>query len=167
MLLLFKIKRLKMKSIFLLFLSFFLLTTNAIANEKEVLLTITSKDKIILLTRKDLQRFNQTTIKQVTFWTKGETSFTGPLLRDILDKYELKGKNFVASAYNDYKVTIPTKDFYDYDVIIASHVNNKELTVRSKGPLWLMYPWGENGELDQKTYYSRAIWQMTKANIDD
>lgn len=156
-----------MKSIFLLFLSFFLLTSSATASDKEVLLTITSKDKTIRLTRKDLERFNQTSIKQETFWTQGETTFTGPLLRDILDKYELKGKKFIARAYNDYKVTIPTKDFYDYNVIIASHVNNKELTVRTKGPLWLMYPWGENNELDQKIYYSRAIWQMTKANIND
>ena len=167
MLFLFKIKRLKMKSIFLVLFSLFILSSNSLANEKEVLLTLTSGEKTIHLTRKDLERFNQITIKQVTFWTKGQTSFTGPLLRDILDKYKLKGKKFVASAYNDYKITIPTKDFYNYDVIIASHVNNKELTVRTKGPLWLMYPWGENTELDQKTYYSRAIWQMTKANIND
>jgi len=157
----------KIQSIIFVFLALIYSTQTLTAKEENILLRISDANKTKTFTRKDLSSYKQFSITQETFWTDGATTFKGPLLKDILTKNAFTGKFLTAIAYNDYKVKIPREDFYSYNVILATHVNGKEITVRSKGPLWLIYPWGNHTELDQKIYYARSIWQLVKATVHD
>ena len=63
-------------------------------------------------------------------------------------------------ALNDYRVDIPADDVRRYDVIVAHQLNGQALTVRDKGPLFLMYPFDRHPELRNSVYFSRCIWQL-------
>lgn len=115
--------------------------------------------------RKSLEAFPQRTIKTETPWTTGVTSFSGPLLRDVLQEVKTQGGTLKCTAVNDYSVTIPRQDSKLYDVIIAMKRNGENMSTREKGPLWIIYPWSENSSLWNETYFSRAIWQLRDIEI--
>ncbi|MFO1352154.1 MAG: molybdopterin-dependent oxidoreductase [Gammaproteobacteria bacterium] len=100
-----------------------------------------------------------------TPWTDSMTTFEGPLLRDVLDQVGARGDTLDASALNDYRIQIPRADARQYPVIVALKMNGEELRVRTKGPLWIIYPWSEFPELQAETYYQRSIWQLRRIAV--
>lgn len=112
-----------------------------------------------------LKSLPQKKIVTDTPWTEGQVSFEGPLLRDVLRLVGAKGASIRAVAINDYFVEIPTQDVEEYDVILAMRLNENDLNVRSRGPLWVIYPWKDNENLRSETYYSRSIWQLMRIEI--
>ncbi len=112
-----------------------------------------------------LKSLPQITIVTDTPWTEGQIRFEGPLLRDVLELVGADGKSLRAIAINDYFVEIPATDAEMYDVILAMRLNDSDLNVRSKGPLWVIYPWKDNENLRSETYYSRSIWQLMRIDV--
>ncbi len=112
-----------------------------------------------------LDAFPAHTINTTTPWTDGEVTFEGPLLRDIMKSIGATGKTLKAIAHNDYSVNIPVEDYLRYDVIIATKRDGKEMTLRTKGPLWIIYPWDSHEELKTELYHSRSIWQLKALEI--
>lgn len=107
----------------------------------------------------------QYTVKSETPWNEGVTEFAGPLLRDVLQMAGANGDNLLMTAINDYQVTVPVSDTKDYNCILAMSIEGTLLTVRTKGPLWLIYPWDMFDELRTETYYSRSIWQLKDIDV--
>ena len=65
-----------------------------------------------------------------------------------------------AVALNDYRAEIPATDFAAYGPILATRVDGTPLRVRDKGPLWVVYPWSANPQIDNIEFHSRSIWQV-------
>jgi hypothetical protein len=85
----------------------------------------------------------------------------GPLMRDVLKAAGIEGTHAAAVALDKYEVEIPMADFSTLDVIAAIEIDGKRLTVRSKGPAWIIYPTGEHTELQKDPVYeARSIWQL-------
>jgi hypothetical protein len=101
-----------------------------------------------------------------TPWFKEPVKFTGPLLRDVLQALKADGKTVNAIALNDYKVAIPISDALQYDVLLARQINGRVITVREKGPVFIIYPFDSAPELRNLTYYSRSIWQVKALGIE-
>jgi hypothetical protein len=112
-----------------------------------------------------LESLPQETVATVTPWTDGQTTFTGPLARAVLNLVGAAGTRVEAVALNDYGVVIPTGDFEDYRVILAMLMNGKPMGVRDKGPLWVIYPWSEHPELQTDVVHGRSIWQLKAMNV--
>jgi len=100
-----------------------------------------------------------------TPWTDGVVSFSGPLLRDVLALAGAAGDTLHMTAANDYQVDVPMDDAGKYELILAMSMNGEPLTVRTKGPLWLIYPWDKRDELRTETYYSRSVWQLIAIEV--
>jgi len=130
-------------------------------------LTQFNSDKKLLLDRETLLSFEQMDIKTTTLWTDGESTFSGPLLKDVLQSAGNFGKVISAIAVNEYSIQIPIADIQNYPVILALKQDGKLLSVREKGPLWVIYPWSSYNELKQDKYYSRSIWQLNKITMHD
>jgi hypothetical protein len=113
-----------------------------------------------------LQKIGVRTVKTATPWTNGVNEFFGVLVRDILAAAGAKGKTIKAVAQNDYLVSIPIEDFLDFPVIIARNFNGKAMTLRDKGPLWIIYPLNEHPKLNKRPYHSRMIWQLKKLIVE-
>jgi hypothetical protein len=101
-----------------------------------------------------------------TPWFKEPVKFTGPLLRDVLQALKANGKTINATALNDYKVAIPMADVLNYDVLLARQINGRVITVREKGPVFIIYPFDSFPELRNLTYYSRSIWQVKALSVE-
>lgn len=94
-----------------------------------------------------------------------EQVFEGVRLRAILDRVGAKGTAIVASALNNYKISIPWNDL-KYDPIVAMRVDGQLLKLRDKGPLWIVYPRDAHAELQAQMYDSRWVWQLNKLHVE-
>lgn len=101
-----------------------------------------------------------------TPWYKTAQTFEGPLFRDVLKAAGANGKKLYVVALNDYAAEIPLSDLSKYDVILARKINGKVLSVRDKGPLFVMYPFSKNPELQTKDIYSRCVWQVNRIRVE-
>lgn len=103
-----------------------------------------------------------TTVKTTTPWTDGETSFEGVLLKDLFSAVGASGKSAKASALNDYIANLDVETLLTSGAIIAYRINGTDISVRDKGPLWIMFPFDEKPQLRAETIYSQSVWQLRK-----
>ncbi len=115
--------------------------------------------------RRMLAALPQHEIRTSTEWTDGVKLFRGPLVRDILAAAGASGSVAVATALNDYAVEIPLGDFSAFPVILAMSMDGEALTVRTKGPLWIVYPRDDHRELRNSEMNSRWIWQLRSLEV--
>lgn len=112
-----------------------------------------------------LEALPQHTFTTQTPWNNTPVTFTGPLLRDVLDALKAKGTRIQATALNDYRINIPLEDARKFNVLMAHRINGEAIPVRTKGPLFIVYPFDSAKELQSKTYYERSIWQLKALDI--
>lgn len=128
----------------------------------EVLMTITTADGPREYDLEALQTLPQTSFATTTLWTEGEQEFTGVLLSDLLADAGITEGRILATAINDYAVEIPLDEIDDIAPIVAYHLNGETMSVRDKGPLWIVYPYDMSVEYQTEINYSRSIWQLDR-----
>jgi len=112
-----------------------------------------------------LERLPQHSIRTETPWHSGARSFSGPLLRDVLAAAGAKLSAMRVIALNDYRVDIPAEDPQRFDVILSRQLDGKPMSVREKGPLFVMYPFDSQPQLRNAVYFSRCIWQLRSIEL--
>lgn len=112
-----------------------------------------------------LEQLVQHSFTTKTPWYGEPHTFTGPLLRDVLAAAGADGQRLRAVALNDYRVDIPAEDAKLYDIVVARLMDNKPMTVRDKGPLFIIYPFDAQPELRNTIYYSRCAWQLKAIEV--
>ncbi len=114
-----------------------------------------------------IQALPRSTVYTSTVVTDGVKRFDGVLMRDLLDPLGISGqaKHVEATALNDYLVDIPLADFYEYDVLLATHMDGVLLQPTDKGPLWIVYPRDKHRKLQDIRYDYRWVWQLKHLHI--
>jgi hypothetical protein len=112
-----------------------------------------------------LQGFEAVEIETTTIWTEGIQTFVGVELDDLLDAIGAEGETLRAIAANDYAVDIPVADAVDGGPIIAYLRNGEAMSLREKGPLWIVYPFDSSPEYQSELIYSRSIWQLNRIEV--
>jgi hypothetical protein len=112
-----------------------------------------------------LAKLPQHSFSTKTPWYPGPRKFTGPLLRDVLAAAGAQGKTIEALALNDYKVTIPLEDATLHPVLLARLLDEQPMAVRDKGPLFIIYPFDADPQLNNTVYFSRSAWQVKALSI--
>jgi hypothetical protein len=112
-----------------------------------------------------LERLRLRSITTETPWHSGTRTFKGPLLRDVLAAAGAQGKTARLVALNDYHVDLPLEDVQRYDVILACQLDGKPMSVREKGPLFVMYPFDTQPQLRNAVYFSRCVWQLRSIEL--
>lgn len=113
-----------------------------------------------------LEKLPQQTFITKTPWDTQPIKFTGPLLRDVLAAAKANGSIIKAVALNDYKTTIPMEDAQKYDMVLAYKMNGELIPVRTKGPLFIIYPFDSKPELQSTLYFERSAWQLKSMDIE-
>jgi len=137
----------------------------------DVILTVTgriehaNRSGAAVFDRSMLENLGLTKLTTWTPWTIKEADFRGVLARSLMDAVGAEGTQVRAKALNDYEVTIPLSDFTEYRVILAMYKNGRELTKREKGPLWIVYPWTDHPELDDRPTRQKSIWQLIQLHV--
>jgi hypothetical protein len=113
-----------------------------------------------------LEKLPQQSFTTNTPWYPKPVTFTGPLLRDVLAAAGAKGTRIAARALDDYKTVIPMSDAQNFGVILARKIDGKILSVRDKGPLFIVYPYDSKPELKAQVFLDRSAWQLKSLTID-
>jgi hypothetical protein len=125
-------------------------------------ITVTNGDGLARFDRAMLEALSPVTFTTSTIWTDGAQEFTGVPLHVLLDALNIDDAMLSATAINDYAVEIPTSDAVEGGPIIAYLNNGSAMSVRDKGPLWIVYPYDSNDAYQTETIYSRSIWQLDR-----
>ena len=152
------------------------LTSTALASDLpapkgEVILTVTGSIGVTnsgtaaLFDLASLQNLGESQFTTSTIWTEGENTFTGVSLATLLTAVEAETGILNATAINDYSVSFPVAEALADDAIIAYQMNGKHISIREKGPLWILYPFDDDNKYKSETYYSRSIWHLNRIEI--
>ncbi|MFM2607774.1 hypothetical protein AAFX30_09120 [Vibrio chagasii] len=118
------------------------------------------------LSREQLLMLPQSEIATILPWSEGKSVYSGVTLQAVLETMDLSVSPIVTFiALNDYKVSIPKEDFYDHQPIIAIKQDGEFMSVRDKGPYWLIYPLSSSPELDNTDIHSKMIWQIRDIHL--
>jgi hypothetical protein len=113
----------------------------------------------------EIEAMGAVELRTATPWTEGEQVFLGVPGANFVAALGLSGTEVSAVAVNDYRIAIPFEVFADPDTLIAYARNGKAMTVRDKGPLWIVFPFDSDGKFLTDTYKSYAIWSLTRVDI--
>lgn len=158
-------------------LAFLLLTGGASAEielgqpQGEVVLTVTgaigttNQGDMAVFDLEMLQSFDALGFETTTIWTEGPQTFTGVVLSTLLEALAAEGNMLKATAINRYSVDIPVSDAVAGGPLIAYMRNGETMTIRDKGPLWIVYPYDAKPEYRQELIYARSIWQLNHIEV--
>ncbi|POZ62995.1 oxidoreductase [Chromobacterium alticapitis] len=145
----------------------------ALAQSSPILLTVSghisrytdARLKVYQFSEADLQALPQHSIITQTSWTPKST-FTGPLLRDILQKAGAADGQVKLSALNDYAYTIAAHELIQYGTILARERDGRKMEIADRGPLWLIYPLDDMpARLRGPLQDAKLVWQVNRMDI--
>lgn len=112
-----------------------------------------------------LRSLDRTAFETETIWTEGRQQFAGVELGTLLAHIGAKGLSISAYASNEYLIDIPAEDFESGSALIAYERNGEPMSVREKGPLWIVYPYDNAARFRSEVYYARSIWQLDRIEV--
>ncbi|WP_228744395.1 putative pterin-binding protein [Marinobacter salsuginis] len=130
-------------------------------------LTITSGASTLVLDRNELESFPQTTFSTTSPYFDGEVQFSGPTLERVLETFGVSGQSQITlTALNNYKVTGSLEELLSLDAIIATRRESKTMSVRDRGPFWVILPLSERPELDTEDFHRYMVWQLSGIELE-
>lgn len=133
----------------------------------EPILTIDAPDGEVALSRAALQALPVSTVETSTIWTEGRHEFKGVALADLLQSVGAPQSAIRATALNDYSVEIPANDAVPGAALVAYEMDGAPMSIREKGPLWIVYPFDSQASFRTEVVYSRSIWQLDRIEVLD
>lgn len=139
--------------------------------EGPVILTVSGKiahvtdGKIAEFDRQLLEELGTSTIRTTTPWHDGITTFEGVSAQRLMDHVGADGNVVVATALNQYQAEIPLSDFRDKGVLLALKAEGEYLSIRDKGPIFIIYPFDQDETLRNEMHYARSVWQVKAFEI--
>ncbi len=139
----------------------------------DVLLTVkgdiaaTNVDGTLELDAAQLAALPQTEFTTSTTWTAGKPQFKGVLLKDLIAAAGAKGGTITLKAINDYTITMPLADVGAEAPLLAYLMDGQPMSLRDKGPVWMVYPYDSSDKFRTEEIFSRSIWQLTEIDFSD
>ena len=114
-----------------------------------------------------LDSLPQTSFQTATIWTDGPATYSGVELSTLLEALDANGKQLLMTALNDYAIEVPASEAVSGGPILATRADGKPLSIRNKGPVWLIYPFDDKPEYKTEVTYSLSIWQLKSIEVED
>ncbi|MBR7887997.1 hypothetical protein J9B83_03505 [Marinomonas sp. A79] len=141
--------------------------------EGRVILTVSgniehtnTKAKTAEFDRAMLMNLEVIELETKTPWSEGVDVYRGPLLRSVLAAVGSTSDSLSVTALNDYSAVVPVQDSKDYNLMLAMDINGKPMTIRKKGPLFLLYPFNEDPSLNNEVIHNRSVWQIKAIRVE-
>ena len=119
------------------------------------------------LSLETLDAMDQVTFTTTTIWTDGDVEFSGVPLKALLDHVEADGSTVEMVALNDYAVSMPIDALEDTAPIVATRMNGETMSVRDKGPYWVVFPYDSDPKYRTEPIYALSIWQLNRLKVVD
>ncbi len=122
--------------------------------------------KLAHFDRAMLEALGQAGFETSTPWHKGVVRFDGVPGKALMQAVGAKPDGMAqAVALNDYASAVPVADFLNHGLLLALKLNGSYMTVRDKGPLFIVYPFDGDAALRHESYYTRSVWQLRRLEI--
>ena len=127
----------------------------------QTILTVSTPEQSATYTLEELLALPQTTVVTTNDYVDTATTFQGPRLRAVLEPLNVgPDATLKMVALNDFSSSVPAVDAFDYDVILAVLRDGEPMSVRDKGPIWVIYPMDDHAELRDEAFNGRLVWQL-------
>lgn len=141
--------------------------TLSLANEGHALKVVMPDGEEQSLFLDQLDAMEQVEFSTTTIWTDDEVHFSGVAITHLLKVLGADGATLRMSALNDYSVEMPVADLEDDVPIIATRMQGQTMSVRDKGPYWVMFPFDRDPEYRTEANYARSVWQLQMLTLLD
>lgn len=138
------------------------LLTALCSHAGETILTLESQGKERSFTLEQLLPHIDMELITSTPWTDGPTTFVGISAKEILNMLEVEKADLKVTALNNYWSRIPYRDIEKYNPVFAVKKNGQTMSVREKGPVWVIYPLSDFDEQNNEILHSRMVWQVSR-----
>lgn len=136
-----------------------------------VLLTVTGLDASVFpggAVQFDLNRLQMLGVAQITtssIWTKGAHLYTGVLLRTMINSLHVEGEVLGLHALNDYAIDLPLVEVTTEAPLLAYRMDGVMMSVRDKGPVWVIYPYDSDAAYRSDETFARSVWQLDRIEV--
>ena len=120
----------------------------------------------VAMTRPAADEFGLTEI-QTKLVSQGEDlhKVKGITVSGLIKRYDLVGVSLAIEALDGYSVDVPRSDIDSYPAVIGLEIDGKPISVRERGPAWLIYPVSGFKELDSPEFEARSVWQIKAIKV--
>jgi len=130
--------------------------TSGAANEN-----VTIAFNLALLDALPQHEFSTTTI-----WTEDLNTFSGVLLKDLIELTGFQGESVTAWAINDYMAEFSVGSLAFNTALIATRQNGDTMHPRDKGPLWIVFPYSDGPQFQTEAIFAQSVWQLNRLDVD-
>ena len=114
-----------------------------------------------------LEELGVVSVTTSTPWTDGTPTFRGVQLSKVLARVAADGDTLKGVALNDYAAELPAADAETWPVLLAFEQDGKRLSLRDKGPLWIVYPRDDHPELASDVHNGKWVWQLDRIVVKE
>lgn len=130
-------------------------------------LTIKANGQTYELDADDLRTLPSKSFTTTTIWTDGPQAFLGIPTDELLKLLGATDGVLRLTAANGYVIDVPIEHYGQTTSIIAYERNGNPMTLRDKGPLWLVYPFDSDPAYKSEIIYANSIWQLERIEVKD
>ncbi len=112
-----------------------------------------------------LESLRNIVVRTSTIWTNGKHSYTGVNLQALTRNLKIQDRMLHFHALNDYAIEFPASEAAADGPILAYKVDGALMSVRDKGPIWVIFPFDDAAKYRTDTIYSRSIWQLDRIDV--
>lgn len=115
--------------------------------------------KELVFSAKQLAELPQKTFKTKHTWAAEAQEFTGPLLADVVKLICPSAREIYLRSLDQYSVMVNLPKVAKYEAILALKIDGKPLTIREKGPIWVMIN-TDGYNLPLRSLDVMLVWQL-------
>ncbi len=150
-----------MASLLLMFLSF-----GTQASSSSLLQLILPDKREITLDEAALAALPQVEFETATPWTLGTHRYRGPTLKSVLAAQQVDSASAIdVAALNGYQQRVDLSLFAKVPLTLVRYQDDKPLTRRNKGPLWLLAPLSAHPDMDVSAIHNNMVWQVIRIEV--
>ncbi len=138
------------------------------ASSSSLLQLILPDKREITLDEAALAALPQVEFETATPWTLGTHRYRGPTLKSVLAQQQVDSASASAidvAALNGYQQRVDLSLFAKVPLTLVRYQDDKPLTRRNKGPLWLLVPLSAHPDMDVSAIHNNMVWQVIRIEV--
>ncbi len=136
------------------------------ASSSSLLQLILPDKREITLDEAALAALPQVEFETATPWTLGTHRYRGPTLKSVLAQQQVDSASAIdVAALNGYQQRVDLSLFAKVPLTLVRYQDDKPLTRRNKGPLWLLVPLSAHPDMDVSAIHNNMVWQVIRIEV--
>ncbi|WP_439834007.1 hypothetical protein [Aeromonas caviae] len=136
------------------------------ASSSSLLQLILPDKREITLDEAALAVLPQVEFETATPWTLGTHRYRGPTLKSVLAAQQVDSASAIdVAALNGYQQRVDLSLFAKVPLTLVRYQDDKPLTRRNKGPLWLLVPLSAHPDMDVSAIHNNMVWQVIRIEV--